>query len=497
MTEDYQDLLRNVSIETRAFINGEYVKAIGGKTFKDICPINNEIIAEIESCDDKDIDFAVKSARKSVEEGKWSELAPEKRKEILFRFANCIEDNLNDLAIMECIDIGKPISAAIGEIKRCVAGIKWFAEAIDKVYGDIATTESNRLANIIREPYGVIGAIIPWNYPLMMAVWKFAPALAAGNSIVLKPAEQSPLSLIKIAGLAKEAGIPDGVFNVVPGYGEIAGKALACHMDIDKITFTGSTEVGKLVMQYSGQSNLKNVSLECGGKSANIVFADANDLDYIAKQTVGSMFYNSGQVCDAPTRLLVEEEIYDIFVDKIINESKKYMPINPLERESQMGCMVSAEQMERVLEYIEIGKSEGAKLVLGGNQVLKETNGFYIEPTIFSDVRNNMRIAQEEIFGPVLSIIKFKTSEEVIDIANDSIYGLCSFIWTSNINRALYLSKKIKAGKVLINSMSDSNWSVPHGGFKQSGFGRDKSIESLMQYSNSKLIFIETNKDYI
>ncbi len=481
----------NAEIKTMAFINGKYVDSLDGDTFDKVSPIDGKVIAKIASCKQADVDLAVSAARQAYEKGVWSDITPEQRKNILYAFANLVEAHHMELATLETMDMGKPISNSIGEIRRCFNGIRWFAEAIDKLYGAVATTRPSINAQIVREPYGVVAAIIPWNYPLMMAVWKFAPALAAGNSVVLKPAEQSPLTLLRIAEFAKQAGIPDGVFNVVPGYGETAGQALALHMDVDKITFTGSSEVGKLIMQYSGLSNMKRVSLECGGKCPNIVFPDAYDLEDAAKQTAGAMFYNSGQVCDSPTRLLIHKSIKEAFLKKLIEYSKEYMPKNPLDPACSMGSVVTGEQMERILNYIEIGKAEGAKLIMGGKQVLSESGGYYVEPTIFSDVNNKMRIAQEEIFGPVLSVIEFETEEEAIEIANDSIYGLCAFVWTSDLKKAVSLSKKLKCGKVLINSTGDGDWSVPHGGFKQSGFGRDKSIESIDQYTQTKLTWIE------
>ncbi|EPR07720.1 aldehyde dehydrogenase [Ruminiclostridium papyrosolvens] len=489
--EEVKKLKENAEIKTQAFINGKYADSLDGDTFDKVSPIDGKVIAKIASCKQADVDLAVSAARQAYEKGVWSDITPEQRKNILYAFANLVEAHHMELATLETMDMGKPISNSIGEIRRCFNGIRWFAEAIDKLYGAVATTRPSINAQIVREPYGVVAAIIPWNYPLMMAVWKFAPALAAGNSVVLKPAEQSPLTLLRIAEFAKQAGIPDGVFNVVPGYGETAGQALALHMDVDKITFTGSSEVGKLIMQYSGLSNMKRVSLECGGKCPNIVFPDAYDLDDVAKQTAGAMFYNSGQVCDSPTRLLIHKSIKESFLKKLIEYSKEYMPKNPLDPACSMGSVVTGEQMERILNYIEIGKAEGAKLKMGGKQVLCESGGYYVEPTIFSDVNNNMRIAQEEIFGPVLSVIEFETEEEAIEIANDSIYGLCAFVWTSDLKKAVSLSKKLKCGKILINSTGDGDWSVPHGGFKQSGFGRDKSIESIEQYTQTKLTWIE------
>lgn len=482
---------KDLKFETRAFIGGKYVASKSGKQFKDISPIDGEIITEIAECDEKDVERAVNSARNCFNKGHWAKEAPSKRKKILANFAELIEKNKVEIALLETLDMGKPITFAIGEVERCVGCINWYAEIIEKIYGKVAPTKYNQIAHITKEPVGVVGAITPWNYPLFMAVWKFAPALAMGNSFILKPAEQSPLSSIRVAELAMEAGIPEGAFNVITGFGEIAGKAIGMHMDIDKVSFTGSTEVGKLILQYAGRSNMKRVSLECGGKSPNIIFSDALDLDYAAKQAVDGMFYNSGQVCDAPSRLLVEKRIKNKIIDKIVEYSKEYLPSDPLLPKTKMGTIVDGEQTKKILFYIRTGQEEGANLVMGGGQVNKNSGGYYIEPTIFADVNNKMKIAQDEIFGPVLSIIEFETIQKAIEIANDTRYGLNAMIWTNDLNKAHRVAKKICAGKVLINTMSDSDMSLPHGGFKQSGFGRDKSTEALEQYTNSKMTLIE------
>lgn len=486
------NLKESLEIRSQAFINGKYVNSCSGKTYRKISPIDGSAIAQIAECDENDVDDAVQCAQNSFWSGVWRRMDPVLRKKVLFKFADFIEKNALELAILETIDMGKPISDSYREVHRSADTVRWFSEAIDKLYGSIATSKYHTTGLITREPVGVVGAITPWNYPLLMAVWKIAPALAAGNSVVLKPAEQSPLTAIRIAALGQEAGIPDGVLNVIPGYGEIAGKALATHNDVHKIAFTGSTEVGKLILQYSGQSNMKRVSLECGGKSPNIVFADAAEqLDFIAQESVSNMFYNSGQVCDAPTRLLVERPIMDRFISGILHYCKMYQPGNPLNPETRMGPVVDERQMLRVLDYIRKGKEEGARLCYGGNQVLQDTGGYYIEPTVFTDVNNSMIIARDEIFGPVLSVIPFDTTEEAVEIANDTDYGLCAMIWTNDIHKAHRVSKDIDSGKVYINCMGDGNISVPHGGIKQSGFGRDKSLEAFEQYTYTKLTWTE------
>ena len=490
----YNDVVekRNaIDFKTQAFINGNYVDATTGKTFESISPVDGKLITNVSECDIEDINKAVKAAREVFEKGSWSRMAPSKRKKILFNFADLMKRNILELGILETLNMGKPISTATGDIAACINCTRWYAEAIDKIYDDVAPTSDKLLATITREPLGVVGAVTPWNYPLLMACWKFAPALATGNSFILKPAEQSPLSALRVAELAIDAGMPEGVFNVVPGYGPTAGKALGMHMDVDKLGFTGSTEVGRYFLSYAGQSNMKRVSLECGGKSPNIIFADAPDLDHAAQMAADGMFGNSGQVCDAPSRLLVQKSIKDEFLEKVVNYSKPWMPDDPFNPETLMGTIVDKTQTEKILNYIDTGKSEGASVIAGGNQVKQDTGGYYINPTVFKDVKNEMTVAKEEIFGPVLCAIDFENEDEALQIANDTNYGLNAMIWSNDLNKVHKLAKRIKSGKVLVNNLSDGDMSLPHGGFKQSGFGRDKSLEALGQYTQSKLTLIE------
>ena len=489
---DVIDKKNSLDFRTQAFIGGNYVNSTSGKTFESISPVDGQIITNIAECDVEDINKAVIAAREVFEKGSWSRMAPSKRKKILFNFADLMKKNILELGILETLNMGKPITRATGDIAACINCTKWYAEAIDKIYDDVAPTGDNIIATITREPIGVVGAVTPWNYPLLMACWKFAPALATGNSFILKPAEQSPLSALRIAELAVEAGMPEGVFNVVPGFGPTAGKALGMHMAVDKLGFTGSTEVGRYFLSYSGQSNMKRVSLECGGKSPNIIFADAPDLDHAAKMAADGMFGNSGQVCDAPSRLLIEKSIKDEFLEKVSEYSKPWMPDDPFKPETLMGSIVDKTQTERILDYIDTGKSEGANVLTGGEQVKQDSGGYYISPTILKDVKNDMKVAKEEIFGPVLCSIDFENEDDALQIANDTSYGLNAIIWSNDLNKVHKLAKRIKSGKVLINSLSDGDMSLPHGGYKQSGFGRDKSLEALDQYTQSKLTLIET-----
>src|SRR5258708_1659766 len=488
---DWRAEAGRLSFRDKAFIGGRFVSSAAGGTFYNISPIDGRILAKIAAGDAEDIDRAVKAARAGVEAGAWADQAPKARKRILVRLAELIQKHANELALLETLDMGKPIlNARNGDVRAVAECVRWYGEAIDKVYDEIAPTPKTALALITREPLGVVGAVVTWNFPLLVAAWKFATALAAGNSVVLKPAEQSPLSALRVAELAVEAGVPPGVFNVVPGFGESAGQALGRHMDVDALAFTGSTEVGKLFLKYSAESNMKIVSLECGGKTPNIVFADTPDLDTAAQGAADGIFYNSGQVCDAASRLIVEDKIHDVFLAKVATLAKNYAPGDPLDEKTQMGAMVDATQTKRVLGFIEKGKAEGAALALGGRQVRQETGGFYIEPTIFDRVENRMTIAREEIFGPVLSTIVFKTPEEAVRLANDSKYGLEANLWTNDLTKAHRIARSLRAGTVTINSRDGGGIEVPFGGYKQSGFGRDKSLHALDKYTQLKTTYI-------
>jgi len=486
-----KDHASRLTFRNQAFINGKYVPAASGKTFDCINPATGKAITQIAEGDKEDVDRAVKAARAAFDKGSWSRMAPTARKKILMKFAELIEKHTTELALLETMDMGKPIrdSSRI-DIPLAAQAIGWYAEAIDKIYDEIAPTGREAVSLIRREPVGVVAAVVPWNFPLLMASWKIGPALATGNSMIVKPAEQSPLTVIRIAELAAEAGIPEGVFNVVPGFGETAGQALGRHMDVDCVTFTGSTEVGKFFLRYAGESNMKQVSLECGGKSPNIIMADAPDLDAAATAAAWGIFFNQGEVCNAGSRLIVEESVKDRVLEKVMAVGQKLVPGDPLDPKTGLGAMVDKTQMERVLGYIEAGKKEGAKLALGGNRVKAETGGYYIEPTVFDKVDNKMKIAQEEIFGPVLSTITFKSPEEAVKIGNDTIYGLAAAVWTRDITKAFKVSQALRAGVVWVNCFDNGHISSPFGGFKQSGFGRDKSLHAMDKYSQLKATWI-------
>ncbi|EUB99857.1 Aldehyde Dehydrogenase [Rhizobium sp. CF080] len=481
---------RDLQIRGEAFIDGRYTKALSDATFESFNPATGKLLGVIASAEEADVDRAVASARKAFAQGSWSKAAPRERKAKLLKFAELIESNADELALLETLDMGKPIRDSLSvDLPLSINCIRWYAEAVDKVYDEIAPTPSTAISLMRREPLGVVAAIVPWNFPLLMASWKIAPILAAGNSVILKPAEQSSLTAIRIAEFAAAAGIPDGVFNVLPGRGEIAGKALGLHMDVDCIAFTGSTEVGKYFMQYAGQSNLKRVGLECGGKSPNIIFADAPDLDAAAISAAWGIFYNQGEVCNAGSRLIVEDKVKDQVVEKIIATAKAMKVGDPLDPRTDIGAIVDGKQADTIMNYIESGIAEGATLRLGGKR-MEAGDGHFIEPTLFDDVDNKMKIAQEEIFGPVLSTISVKDEDEAIAVGNDTIYGLAAGIWTSNINRAFKVSSALRAGVVWVNCFDHGDISSPFGGFKQSGSGRDKSLHALEKYTDLKATWI-------
>jgi acyl-CoA reductase-like NAD-dependent aldehyde dehydrogenase len=489
--EYWQTKAKSLTIEGRAFINGEYVNAQSNATFACISPVDGKKLADIAQCTDADADLAVTVARNTFEQGVWSKQAPAERKAVMLKFADLIEAHGEELALLETLDMGKPISHAVHvDIPGTLRSFRWTAEAIDKIYDEVAPTPDNEIGLVTREAVGVIAAIVPWNFPLIMASWKLAPALVAGNSIILKPSEKSPLTAIKIAALAKEAGIPDGVFNVLPGFGHEIGKALALHNDIDTLVFTGSTGVAKQLLIYAGQSNMKRVWTEAGGKSPNIVFADAPCLDEAAAAAAAAICFNQGEVCTAGSRLLVESSIKEEFIKKVALAMQEWVPGNPLDPATNVGAIVDKVQHERVLGYIEQGRTEG-ELSSGGNKVQPVEGGFYVQPTLFSDVDNNMSIAREEIFGSVLSAISFDTMEEAIQIANDTPYGLAAGIWTRDLSKAHKMAKAVRAGSVWVNQWDGGDMTAPFGGFKQSGNGRDKSLHAFNKYTEVKATWIK------
>ena len=476
----------------RALIAGRRVAAVSGETFDARSPIDGRTLGPVASGDAADIDAAVVAARASFERGEWSRQSPAARKRVLLKFAELVAAHTEELALLETLDMGKPIRDSLAvDVPATVHTLRWYAEAIDKIYDEVAPTGPAALALITREPLGVVGAIVPWNFPMIMAAWKIAPVLAAGNSLVLKPSEKSPLSALRLGELALEAGVPPGVFSVVPGFGHAAGKALALHMDVDGIAFTGSTATGKQIMQYAGTSNLKRVGLECGGKSPNIVMADYPDLERVAQAAAAAIFFNQGEMCSAGSRLLVQERIHAPLLERIAALGRELPPGDPLDPATRLGALVDEPQTRRVLDYIAAGQADGARLALGGRRVRTESGGCYVEPTIFDAVQPAMRIAREEIFGPVLSVMPFRDLDEAIRIGNDVIYGLAAAVWTRDLTQAHRAARALRAGVVYVNCYDADDITVPFGGFRQSGMGRDKSLHALDKYTELKTTWID------
>jgi betaine-aldehyde dehydrogenase len=474
------------------FIDGQWVDSESGKTFKTPNPATGETLAEVAEADKADIDKAVNAARRAFE-GKWSKMSARDRGRLLYKLSQLIEQHAGDLAAIETADNGKPIKESLYvDLPQVVENFEYFAGWSTKIEGETIPVPGKMFNYTLREPIGVCGQIIPWNFPLLMAAWKLAPALAAGNTIVLKPAEQTPVGAMELAKLIQEAGFPEGVVNIVPGYGETAGAALAAHPGIDKVAFTGSTEVGKMIAKAAAD-NLTKVSLELGGKAPNIVFADS-DLEQAVAGAMMGIFYNQGQVCCAGSRLFVEESVKDQFLDKLSEKAGKITVGDPMDKSTQMGPQVSEEQLNRIKGYVDIAREEGATVVAGGQSPQLEgafQKGYFFSPTIFSEVKNSMRVAQEEIFGPVVSVITFKDEDDLIKQANDTIYGLSAGIWTRDITRAHRFAKEIKAGVIWINTFNMFNAASPFGGYKQSGYGREMGRHALDLYTQVKSVWVD------
>jgi acyl-CoA reductase-like NAD-dependent aldehyde dehydrogenase len=495
-SRDWHALAQSARLDGRCVIDGQRRDAASGQTFVKTSPIDGRTLGPVARGREADIDAAVASARAAFDSGRWSRQAPAARKRVLQAFAEKVLAAKEELALLETLDMGKPIQYSLSvDVPSTARTIAWYAEAIDKVYDEIAPTARSALALITREAMGVVGVIVPWNYPMIMAAWKLGPALATGNSVVLKPSEKSPYTALRLAELAVEAGMPPGVFNVVPGFGPEAGEALALHMDVDAIGFTGSTRAGRKMLDYAGRSNLKRVFNELGGKSAFVVFADCGDVERAAKTAAGSVFFNQGESCNAPSRVLVHESVAERFLEVASAQAPKYQPADPLASSTVMGAMVDEGQVATVLRYIEAGKSDGAQLAAGGAQVLQSTGGQYVQPTIFAKVGNHMTIAREEIFGPVMSVLTFKDEAEAIAMANDSPYGLQASVWSDNVHRAHRVARALRAGTVHVNQYDEDDITVPFGGYKQSGNGRDKSLHAFEKYTELKTTWLRINDE--
>jgi gamma-glutamyl-gamma-aminobutyraldehyde dehydrogenase len=486
------DRLRTLPVgDQQLWIGGRRVQAVDGGALDVVSPIDGRAIGSIADAGAEDVDRAVKAARAAFDKGAWSRAAPAQRKKVLLKLADLIEKNALELAVLGVRDNGTEIGMAYkAEPLSAAATFRYYAEAIDKVYGEIAPTAPDVLGLVHREPLGVVAAIVPWNFPMMIGAWKVAPALAAGNSVVLKPAEAASLTLLRLGELAAEAGVPEGVFNIVTGRGAVTGEALGLNMDVDALAFTGSGAVGRRLLEYSARSNLKRVHLELGGKSPNIVFADAPDLDKAAKVSAFGIFRNSGQVCVAGSRLLVQASVYDAFMDKLVAVTKKMKVGDPLDLGTDAGAVTSADQLSKNLGHVADAEREGARLVTGGRRVLEETGGFYMEPTIFDEVGPSMRLAREEVFGPVLAVSRFEDEAEVARLANATVYGLAAAVWTANLATAHRMVRAIRAGVVHVNTYGGADLTVPLGGFGQSGFGRDKSLHAFDKYTDLKTAWI-------
>ncbi len=485
--------IANIKFRTEAFIAGQFVKAQSGKSFVTENPATGKRLAHIAEGDAPDVDHAVKAARKAFESGVWSRMKPADRKKVLLKFADLVEANAGEIALLYCLEAGKPISDCVNtDIPDTLHCLRWHAEAIDKLYDRISPTGPENLGLIIREPVGVVGCVVPWNFPAQMVAWKIGPALATGNSVVLKPAEQTSLSALRMAELAAEAGLPPGVFNVVPGFGPTAGQAVGMHKDVDMVSFTGSTEVGRYFLKYSADSNLKRIILECGGKSPQVVLADPPDLDVVAQNAVAAAFWNMGENCSCGSRLIVYQKVKDDLLERVARLAGTWKVGDPLDPETKVGSMIEKQHLEKVLKYIDAGKESGARLVMGGRRTLEQTGGYFVEVSIFDGVKNTMKIAREEIFGPVLSVIPFSEEEDALALANDTNYGLAASIYTRDLNKAHKFARGIRAGTVSVNCFSEGDITTPFGGFKESGFGgRDKSPWAHEQYTELKTIWMQ------
>ena len=493
---EYENIAAKIKFPIDPYINGKFQKSKAGKFMESINPATGSILTNISACDESDVNYAVEVSRKAFNSGEWANKHPSERKAVLLKLAQLIEENKTELAVLESLESGKPISECeITDLPETIVTIQWHAEAIDKMYDQISPANVDAVGLITREPLGVVGCVLPWNFPLMMLAWKIAPALAGGNSVIVKPAEQTSMTALRVAELATEAGIPKGVLNVLPGEGPDVGEPMGRHLDIDAISFTGSTEVGRLFLEFSGQSNLKKIILECGGKNPAVVLSDANNLDGVAEHVVYAALWNMGQNCTANSRLIVHKSLKDTLLEKVIEKMADWRTGDPLDPSNQLGAIISREQYDKILGYIEIAKEQGAVLVKGGNAI-ESGKGMFIEPTLFTNVTPEMIIAQEEIFGPVFAMMVVDSDEKAIQLANETSYGLQASLFTSSVTKAHKYGRALQAGTVSVNCYGEGDISTPFGGYKLSGFGgRDNSLMAHDQYTETKTLWIDISEN--
>ena len=489
--EEYAAIAAELSFPTDAYIDGAYRPGASGRTLETRNPATGELLGRLAACDADDVDLAVRRALEAFERGDWSRMHPGKRKQVMIRLCKLLQRNRRELAVLESLDSGKPIrDCATADLPETIQCIQWHAEAIDKIYDETAPVGDDAMAMIVREPVGVVGAVLPWNFPLMMLAWKLGPALAAGNSVLVKPAEQTSMTALRVAELAHEAGVPRGVFNVITGDGPGAGEALGRHPDVDMISFTGSTDVGRAFLRYSSETNLKRIVLECGGKNPCVVLEDAADLDLAADHALNAAFWNMGENCSANSRLIVHESVREALVERILARAREWRTGDPLDPANHLGALVDRAQYDKVCRYIETARTEGARTLLEGGPA--DGGGLFVRPTIFGDVGPGDTIAREEIFGPVLALIPVQSTEQAIAVANDTPYGLAASVFTRDIKRALRAARSIRAGTVTVNCYGEGDITTPFGGYKQSGFGgRDNSLHAHDQYTETKTIWID------
>jgi gamma-glutamyl-gamma-aminobutyraldehyde dehydrogenase len=490
--DEYRALADSLTLPANAVIGGKATPAIDGGTFDSINPATGEVLVKIASCRREDVDLAVEKARRAFESGVWSRAHPSERKRALRRLVRLMERHAHELAVLETLESGKPIyDVETIDIPEALHCLEWHAEAADKVYGQTSPSGDDVVSMIVRQPLGVVACVLPWNFPILMLAWKLGPALATGNSVIVKPAEQTSMTALRIAELAHEAGIPEGVLQIVTGPGEITGRELGLHPDVDMVAFTGSTEIGRKFLEYSAKSNLKRIVLECGGKNPCIVLDDAEHLDVVARHATQAVFWNMGENCSSNSRLIVHEKIKDRLVEQILVKMRDWPLGDPLDPGNRLGAIVSKEQFDTIMGYINKGKTEGAKIIAGGNAHALG-KGYFIEPTVFDNVTPDMTIAREEIFGPVLAVISVANADEAVRVANDTSYGLAASIFTANGGRAQRMARDIRAGTVTINCYGEGDVTTPFGGFKQSGFGgRDKSLHAHDQYTELKTVWTD------